>query len=128
MKLIDKINADFLTAFKNRDTETKDFLGVLKTELTKKDKSPEDSVVVAIIKSMIKAAYDTNSLSENELNVLNCYLPKQLSEFELSVIIESFVSNNEGANIGSIMGYLKNNYDGQYDGRMASIVVKKVIG
>lgn len=128
MKLIDKISADFMTAYKNKEMEKKDFLGVLKTEVTKESKSPEDSDVVAKIKSMIKNAAATNSLSEVELDILNSYLPKQLSESELTDIVNDFVSNNEGANMGSIMGYLKNNYGGQYDGKSASTVAKAVVG
>lgn len=127
MKLIEKITADFMTAYKNKEMEKKDFLGVLKTEVTRESKSPEDAYVVAKIKSMIKNAEETNSLSEAELDILSDYLPKQLSEVELIQIVNEFTSTNDGANIGAIMGYLKNNYGGQYDGKMASDVVKSVL-
>lgn len=127
MKLIEKITADFMTAYKNKEMEKKDFLGVVKTEVTKESKSPEDAYVVAKIKSMIKNAEATNSLNEVELDILNDYLPKQLTESELERIVNNFVSENEGINMGTIMGYLKNNYDGQYDGKMASSIAKNAV-
>lgn len=127
MNLIEKINADFMGAYKNKEMEKKDFLGVLKTEVTRESKSPVDSDVMAKIKSMIKNAAETNSLSDFELEILNSYLPKQLTEAELGDIVNDYVSANEGANMGAIMGYLKSNYDGQYDGKTASMVVKSVL-
>jgi uncharacterized protein YqeY len=71
MSLIEKINKDFMLAYKAKEMEKKDFLGVLKTEVTKESKTPEDEYVVAKIKSMIKNAEATNSLSEAELSVLD---------------------------------------------------------
>lgn len=127
MSLIEKISADFMTAYKNKEMEKKDFLGVLKTEVTKESKTPEDAYIVAKIKSMIKNAAATNSLSESELEILNSYLPTQLDESKLTIIVSEFVSSNESANVGSIMGFLKKNYDGQYDGSVASAVAKTVL-
>lgn len=133
MTLIEQINADFIQAFKDSKTDetkksVKDFLGVLKTEVTRESKTPEDNYVIGKIKSMIKNAEETDSLSEAELNILNAYLPKQLNEAELGAIIEANIADNGYAgmqNMGKVMSYLKENYGGQYDGKMASDLVKK---
>ena len=127
MKLIETISADFMTAYKAKEMEKKDFLGVLKTEVTKESKTPEDSTVIAKIKSMIKSAEATNSLSQTELEILNTYLPKQLTNEELTEIVADYISENENANMGQIMGFLKGSYNGQYDGRLASTVVKELL-
>jgi uncharacterized protein len=130
MKLIDKISEDFTNAYKSKDMITKNFLGVIKTEVTKEDKNPEDSYVVAKIKSMIKNAEATNSLTDDEINILNRYLPTQLSEPELIVIISDEVKSNGYKGIGDmgkIMGFLKSNYDGAYDGKSASTIIKTVL-
>ena len=127
MKLIETISADFMTAYKAKEMEKKDFLGVLKTEVTKESKTPEDSTVIAKIKSMIKSAEGTNSLSETELEILNIYLPKQLTNEDLTKIVADYISENENANMGKIMGFLKGSYNGQYDGRLASNVVKELL-
>jgi uncharacterized protein YqeY len=132
MNLIEQINADFMTAYKESKTdeakkEVKNFLGVLKTEVTRETKKPNDAYVIGKIKSMIKNAADTNSLSETELAILDKYLPSQMDEAKLTEVITGFLSENEGANIGQVMGFLKTEYAGQYDGRLASEVVKKLV-
>lgn len=131
MSLIEKINADFMAAYKAKDMVKKDFLGVLKTEVTKETKTPEDNFVVNKIKSMIKNAESTNSLSEEELLVLNSYLPKQYTEDELKEIIESIMNENNvtsPSDMGKVMGFLKNKFDGQYDGKMAAKITKQLLG
>lgn len=127
MTLIEQIGADFMTAYKEKDMEKKNFLGVLKTEVTKKTKTPDDVSVVAGIKSMIKSAEATNSLTEFELNILETYLPTQLTNEQLTVIVADYLGDNENANMGQIMGHLKGQYNGQYDGRLASTVVKELL-
>jgi len=128
--LIEQISKDFMAAYKAKEMEKKDFLGVLKTEVTKESKTPEDTYVVGKIKSMIKNAAATNSLSDVELEILNQYLPKQMSEEELKSKIELIIGSNsyDGMkDMGKVMGELKSNYDGQYDGGMASTIIKKIL-
>lgn len=132
MILIDRINQDFKAAYLvSRDNELKknekDFLGVLKTEVTKENKIPEDGYVIDKIKSMIKNASETNSLNDNELTILNRYLPKQMTEDDLSNIVVDFIVDSGLDNIkdmGKVMTHLKDNYSGQYDGKLASTIVK----
>ena len=130
MSLIERINQDFMVAYKAKEMEKKDFLGVLKTEVTKESKTPEDGYVVAKIKSTIKNAEATNSLSETELNILNSYLPKQMGIDEVKQVIIDFVANNgisSPKEMGKVMSYLKSGYDGQYDGKMASTIIKEIL-
>ena len=125
--LIEKINEDFMSAYKAKEMVKKDFLGVLKTEVSRNTKVPNDDIVIGKIKSMIKNAAATNSLSEVELEILNQYLPTQLSEDELKVIITEATTTLNVNNIrgmGMVMGYLKTHYDGQYDGKLASNIIK----
>lgn len=130
MNLIETINADFMTAYKEKNMEKKDFLGVLKSEVTKESKTPDDMYVIGKIKSMIKNAEATNSLSENELEILNGYLPKQLTEEEITTFISNIITDNgfsSGKDMGKVMGLLKEGFDGQYDGKMASQLVKTLL-
>lgn len=130
MKLIEQIGADFMAAYKAKEMEKKDFLGVLKTEVTKESKNPDDAFVVSKIKTMIKNAEATSSLSPFELDILNSYLPNQLTEDELRNILKDEVDNNGYKNMsdmGKLMLFLKNNYGGKYDGKMASILVKEFL-
>lgn len=127
MTLIEKINADFMSAYKNKEMEAKDFLGVLKTEVTRESKTPTDAQVVAKIKSMVKNAESTNSLSEFELEILNRYLPKQMTDAELTEVVKGFVAENPTVNMGGVMSHLKANFDGTYDGKSASQIVKSIL-
>lgn len=130
MKLIEKINADFTDAYKAKEMEKKDFLGVLRTEVTKESKEPEDAVVINKIKSMIKNAEATNSLSAFELSILNSYLPLQMSDETLRHRIVNYieVAKLEGAkDMGKVMAFLKSNFDGQYDGKRASEITREIL-
>tara|TARA_R110001592_G_scaffold327759_1_gene609079 strand:+ start:1674 stop:2075 length:402 start_codon:yes stop_codon:yes gene_type:complete len=130
MTLIEQINRDFIIAYKAKELIKKDFIGLLKSEVTKESKIPEDTYIISKIKSMIKNAEATNSLTEFELNILNEYLPNQLSEEELGLIITICITTNGYSDInkmGKIMSWLKFNYIGQYDGKIASNLIKKML-
>ena len=129
--LIEKINFDFTEAYKAKDMDTKNFLGVLKTEVTKESKTPVDTHIVAKIKSMVKNAQATNSLSESELTILNKYLQTQMSDELLEDRIRFYIGaeNIDSPNqMGKVMGFLKQNFDGQYDGKKASAFTKTILG
>jgi uncharacterized protein YqeY len=130
MKLIERINNDFTEAYKAKDMDKKNFLGVVKTEVTKESKTPEDSYIISKLKSMIKNAEATNSLTDNELSILNEYLPTQMTEETLRDTIKLLIDDYELSSLkemGKVMTYLKNNFDGQYDGRMASTITKELL-
>ncbi len=129
--LIEKINSDFMDAYKAKDMDKKNFLGVLKTEVTKESKTPNDAHVMSKIKSMIKNAKATDSLTESELQIINKYLPLQMSDQLLEDRIRFYVSAeniDSPSQMGKVMGFLKQNYDGQYDGKKASILTKQILG
>lgn len=130
MKLIERISNDFTEAYKAKDMDKKNFLGVIKTEVTKESKTPEDSYIISKLKSMIKNAEATNSLTDNELSILNEYLPTQMTEETLRDAIKLLIDDYELSSLkemGKVMTYLKNNFDGQYDGRMASTITKELL-
>lgn len=64
-----------------------------------------------------------------ELNVLNEILlengPKQLNEDELTSLIKSIVANG-ATNMGVVMGELKKNHAGYYDGKSAAMIAKNI--
>tara|TARA_B100000963_G_scaffold339918_1_gene338060 strand:- start:751 stop:1146 length:396 start_codon:yes stop_codon:yes gene_type:complete len=130
MKLIEKINKDFTDAYKAKDMVKKNFLGVIRTEVTKESKTPEDSYIVSKLKSMIKNAESTNSLSSEELLILDDYLPTQISEDVLTDKIKGLIvkeSLTSVRDMGKVMAHLKSNFDGQYDGKLASTITKNLL-
>jgi len=130
MSLIEKISKDFMSAYKAKDMGKKNFLGVIKTEVTKETKTPEDNYVVGKLKSMVKNAQSTNSLTDYELGIINNYLPTQMTEDVLRVTIGDFITKEELStmkDMGKIMGYLKSNFEGEYDGKLASTITKELL-
>lgn len=66
--------------------------------------------------------------AQAEISILENFLPKQLTDEELEVIIKNIITefSSSGANysMGQVMGTLKNRVGGQYDGKKASQLVK----
>ncbi len=140
--LINKLKEDRIKHFKMRNDNpvsrvAYSVLGVLIGDATKESKEPTDEKVIAMIKKFVENskvclenAKDelTKFSSEKEIEVLNSYLPKQLSEDEIRLIITSVINKTGGnANIGMIMKLFKENHSGCYDGALVSKITKEMI-
>lgn len=67
---------------------------------------------------------------EEKIKLLQKYIPKQLNEKELTEIIKKYIENfdkNDKKIIGLVMNKLKENYAGMFDGKLASIIIKKFV-
>lgn len=118
-----RIEADFLAAFKSRNIELKTLLGTIKGEMQTLKKnlvvenlSDEDSI--KLLTKFAKGTKETIALlekSENdmfaspalisarfELNILESYLPKQMSEVEINQKLDQILATGV-TNIGQIM-------------------------
>ena len=81
---------------------------------------------------MIKKLIDNNILTNNieENQYIEIYLPKMLNDTELEKIISNIITDNnlEGMKaMGVIMKNLNQDYAGQFDGKTASIISKKIL-
>lgn len=91
-----------------------------------------DQEVVAVVKKFIKNIDETVGALQSrsqpfdqfvaERNVLEQFLPLQLTELALRHIAEQHKSMPE------FMKFLKEKHAGQYDGKLASSVAKKIYG
>lgn len=99
-----------------------------------------DAEVVAVIKKFAKnndecmaSAGDRRDWCDRlsvEREILYMFLPKQLSVDELKEIISGFVATNGIAGpkgTGLVMKMLKEQYEGLYDGKIASDIIKAVL-
>lgn len=108
--LEEKILNDYKTALKARDTLKSSLLSCLRAEflnaqVAKKKTSLEDTDIITIVKKQIKQHQDSieqfkngnrNDLADKEikeLEILKLYLPAQISDAELKVIIEEIVKS-----------------------------------
>jgi len=143
-ELQQRINDDVKTAMRNKD---KDRLGVLRliTAAFKQKEVDErieldDTMVLAIMNKMTKQIRDSIDQFEKagrddlaakeafELNIIQEYLPAQLSEDEISQIIAECVeaSGAESAkDMGKVMGLLKPRLQGRADMGKVSGLVKQ---
>lgn len=134
MSLINQIKTQQLEARKN-SSESASLLTTLLSEAVNIGKNngnreTTDAEVVAVVKKFIKNIDETvNALTArnqdatkflNEKAVLETFLPNQLTEIELTEIAKTKNS------MPDFMKFLKENHNGQYDGKLASTVAKTV--
>lgn len=128
--LKERINADFMSAFKNKETEKKNFLGVVKGEIQNEEGrsgSATDEVVVAILRKMEKSLTQTNTPdSLKELEYIKPYLPVQMGPDRIREIVSNYKLNGL-VNVGQIMGEFNKNFKGQADNKIVSEIVKEVL-
>ncbi|MFQ5716223.1 MAG: GatB/YqeY domain-containing protein, partial [Nitrospinales bacterium] len=98
-----------------------------------------DSEVVGKVKAFIKNIDETlKSLDENsgpaaellkEKTAIGKYLPRQLSEDQLKSVIAEIAAGHEKSmkSMGKIMAELKDGHGGEYDGKLASQIVKNIL-
>jgi uncharacterized protein YqeY len=112
MKLKEKINADYMSAFKSRNVVAKNVLSVIKgdVQLMEKNQMVEtlsDEEVIKILNKSVKSLKETNASfpsaqTAEELSIVEAYLPKQMSEEEIKLHIKDLIDNGAG-NIAEIM-------------------------
>ena len=71
---------------------------------------------------------DAKAKLQAEIAIIEEFLPKQLSSSELEKVLSDYKTSTPGAVMGTAMKFLKDNYAGQYDGKSASEIAKRVFG
>ncbi len=130
-------------SMKSRDKETTSTLRMAISELKKEEIDKkielEDEQVIQILQRMIKQRKDSytqfsdagrDELAEkeqNEINILSDFLPEQLNEEELAVIVEQVIKETDAdgpQDMGKVMGSLKQRIHGNADMGLVSKIVK----
>jgi len=128
MSIKERIQKDRLEAMKSKDMFGKNVLSTLLGELDRIGKNPSDEEIGRLVKKMMESNMLTNTTNENEY--LSKYLPSMMSEDDIKMAIEPYIEANGLNNpksMGLVMKFLKDNYNGQYDGALASKVVREVL-
>jgi uncharacterized protein len=98
-----------------------------------------ETAVVALVKREIKKRQEELEFAEKadraeqiaslhaEVAILEGFLPRQLSEQQIEKILEPLVDQAGENGMGVLMKHLKDNHAGQYDGKLASSVVKRLL-
>lgn len=145
MSLMQRIKADQLAARKNRESGKATLLTTLLGEaqtIGKNDGNREttDAEVTAVIKKFVKNIGEVLKVAEPasdyflnataEKIVLESYLPKQISGQDLQDLIRGLaaeVGAVRKADMGKLMGALKLQHEGIYDGSEASLIVRSIL-
>ncbi|MEO5349579.1 MAG: GatB/YqeY domain-containing protein [Magnetococcus sp. YQC-3] len=142
MNTLQKIKNDLLEARKDRDNIKSNLLNILLSDAIKvgKDKGNRDSTeqeVIDTINKFIKNnKYTLLALKNNdrledinriqqEMHILSRYLPKPLTEEELTGIIKQYINDNSKVKIGGILSFLKEKFPNRFDNQLAAQIVKK---
>jgi len=131
MSLQKQIKTDMVTAMRNKDEDAKNLLRVIMGDIDTISKakgrtSPivSDQEIIGLMKKLKENAVEMKN--QIEIDILDGYLPTLLGEKQLETLIKGIISKNGYGqkDMGKVMGFLKSNYGGTYDGRMASVIVK----
>ena len=130
--MLKELKADRITAMKEKNTVKKNVLSTLVGEIEKSNKSGKgelnDAEIIKIIKKMVENNITTNNSLENVY--LEWYLPKMLTNSELERKINIIIVDKDlyGMKaLGTIMKELNIKYAGQFDGKIASDISKKIL-
>lgn len=146
--MLEKINQDIKTALREKQAERllvlRGILSEIKNEHIKigKDKKISDELVVAVLAREAKKRKDAIMFyqqggrpdkveaEKRELQIIQAYLPKQLSGEELESIINQAIKKTcaQGLqDIGKLMGYLMKRIKGRADGSKVKQIAKKLL-
>ena len=150
MSLKKQIDEKLSNALKAKDKNTYPTLRLIVSAIkdaeiagrSKGQKELSDTDITAILKKMIKQRNEScevykkagrNELLENEMkeiNVINTFLPKQLSEEETKKICEEVIKSVGASSIkdmGKVMGVLKSKHADTLDFSKVSVIIKGLL-
>lgn len=148
MALFEQISEDIKKAMLAKDKVSLEALRGIKKEMleakTAKGASGDltDEAAVKILQKMVKQRRDSAEiykqqnrpeLAENELAemaVIECYLPKQMTDEELSAALKEIIAEvgaTSAKEMGKVMGVASKKLAGKADGRLISEKVKSLL-
>jgi len=129
MKLALKIKEDFMKSWKEKKLNEKNLLGLVKWDilLIEKERECLDIDVIKLIKKLLKWINESLKSKETksllfEKEILEKYLPQELTESEIKGILETL---DDRKNIWLIMKYFKENYEWRVDNRLLMSLIKR---
>jgi len=142
--MIDNIKAQLKDAMISKDkirvTALRNFIAKLKAKEIDKKESLSDTESLKVLQSMAKQLKDSINqytkgnrtdladIEQDELNILNEFLPSPLSEEEMSAIIDDAIKASGASSIkdmGKVMGIAISKMAGRGDGAIVSKIVKE---
>ncbi len=103
----------------------------------------DDTAILSLLQSMIKQRKESIDMyqkggradlaanEQSEIDVIQSFLPKQMTDEEIKSAIETIISETGASSVkdmGKVMGVLKGKYAGQLDMGKASALIKGLLG
>lgn len=148
MELFDIISNDIKEAMKAKDKVALDTLRNIKKVLLEAKTAPgagdtvSDETAIKLIQKLVKQGKESAELysSQNrpelaneelaQVAVMERYLPKQMSEDEVTAILKDIVTQvgaSSPQDMGKVMGIATKQLAGKAEGRMISAIVKQLL-
>jgi len=147
MSLESKLMQDLKTAMKAKDQAALRSIRAIKAAilLSKTDGSGtelDEAGEIKLVQKLIKSRQDSLEIynkqdradlakvEEEEIAVLQNYLPKQLSEEELKPMLQEIITQTGAASMkdmGKVMGIATKKLAGQADGKTVSTIIKQLL-
>jgi uncharacterized protein YqeY len=147
MSLKERLLEDFKTAMRERDIVSKNVIqmvrsAVLQIEKDSKTTLDDDGIIEVIAKELKKRRdslpdYEKSGRQDlindlkAEIEILLRYLPQQLTEEELEVIVKQAIEEtgaSSAKDMGKVMQVVMPQIKGRADGRVVSQIAKRLIG
>ena len=146
--LFDQISNDIKEAMKARDKVRFEALRNIKKVFIEAKTAPgandtlEDAQALKILQKLAKQGHDSADLytSQNrpdlaeeemaQVNVIESYLPKQMSEEEIEAVVKGIIAQTGAQSMkemGKVMGIASKQLAGKADGKKISEIVKKLL-
>lgn len=146
--LFDQISNDIKEAMKARDKVRLEALRNIKKVFIEAKTAPgandtlEDAQALKILQKLAKQGHDSadlytsqnrSDLAEEEMaqvNVIESYLPKQMSEEEIEAVVKEIIAQTGAQSMkemGKVMGIASKQLAGKADGKKISEIVKKLL-
>jgi uncharacterized protein YqeY len=144
--LSEKISDDYKEALKSGDKDRVSILRMVKAAIKNKEiekRSPvSDEEISAILRSYVKRAHesieqfskagriDLAEKEKKELAIIQSYLPQQINEDEIRVIIKDAINETGAAgakDMGKVMKAVMSKTKGLADGKLVNNLVKEML-
>ena len=147
MDLKERLNADMITAMKAKDKSRLSIIRMVKSDIKnleiKDKKELGDEEVITVLQKATKQTNESleafEKVNTNQekiaelkyyLTVLEGYLPKQLTEAEIKVIVERVINESgltSKKDMGKVMGALMPFVKGRADGKLVNKIVSEIL-
>lgn len=148
MNLKEKINEDLKNAMKAKETFRTETIRSIRAEILKMDKSGlgremNEEEELQLLNKQAKMRKESIEMFKNagrddlvdresrQLEIINEYLPKQLTREEAEAVIDKIIENTgpvTSKDIGKIMGPVMKELKGKFDGKVIQEIVKSRLG